>query len=360
MNLSFKKRQKKFKIKRPGSKIFNSNHPALKNNNDSIARIKPVVHRHTHSVEKFETIPHLYTELEYLRFHGNESEISQLELYDWKIHSRWIKYEQSVDQATDDWGSPYVGPIIYHELMNLRNVLMTGSVTLNCQKLTIEAVCEEILKDMVNRGQLNQLHEQQLKDLIVSKYRSRRAFAGVLTGCDIVRLENFKPVCNNSQLITVRTLMQNMKSLKSMPIMEPVIEEESLGLDSIVEEESSGLDSVVVEVNEKNYDNSLKEFKEKNGVQMFFIGNDDEQNVDENHTTINEKPAFFPSNHESLSKSSKPTSSVFNLNREIQNNFHTKLANLKHRFSGQDRVIVKSEKYFYLKFNMIKLFRLKI
>jgi hypothetical protein len=52
----------------------------------------------------------------------------------------------------------------------------------------------------------------KLKDIILSQYRSQRAFAGVLTGRKNLRPDNLKSTTGNSRLITVRSFADLTKA----------------------------------------------------------------------------------------------------------------------------------------------------
>jgi len=208
-------------------------------------------------------------------------------------------------------------------------MLMTGSVFLNCQQATIEDVCDEVLGDMVNRGQLNQSHEQKLKDLILSRYRSQRAFAGVLTGRDNMRPDNLKATYGNSRLITVRTLAHN---LRSMPTIGHLVVEE--------------LGSRVV--GEERVDGNSKASQEQRASHIFFIEDekeDEEGSGDESiDSTLNEASVRFspavdqkPINT-ALNNSPKGVNNAFNPSRDTQRNFNLRLTNLKNRYASQNKV----------------------
>lgn len=82
------------------------------------------------------------------------SSVSNIWKYEWKVRSRWIKYEQTVSKVTNKWGEPYVGPLLYQELIYLKNNLQTGTVILNCKKTDFGSVVDEVLDDFTNRGQV--------------------------------------------------------------------------------------------------------------------------------------------------------------------------------------------------------------
>jgi hypothetical protein len=39
---------------------------------------------------------------------------------------RWIKYEQVIESSTNMWSKPFVGAILYHNLIYLKNTLQNG------------------------------------------------------------------------------------------------------------------------------------------------------------------------------------------------------------------------------------------
>ena len=57
----------------------------------------------------------------------------------------------------------------------------------------------------MNRGQVLAVHKSKVKDIILSQYRSQRAFAGILTGRKNLRHDNLKSTIGNSSLINIRS-----------------------------------------------------------------------------------------------------------------------------------------------------------
>ena len=95
--------------------------------------------------------------MEELVYHEGDDPMGMHSLfnYEWKVRSRWIKYEQTVNRITNKWDEPYLGPLLYQELIYLKNNLQTGTIILNCRYDNIEALIDEVVGDFVNRGQVN-------------------------------------------------------------------------------------------------------------------------------------------------------------------------------------------------------------
>ena len=84
----------------------------------------------------------------------NPESVKNIWKYEWRVRSRWIKFEQTVNTVTDKWGEPYVGPMLYQEFAYLKNNLQTGTVILNCKMTSFDGVIDEVLEDFTNRGQV--------------------------------------------------------------------------------------------------------------------------------------------------------------------------------------------------------------
>ncbi|CAF0838647.1 unnamed protein product, partial [Brachionus calyciflorus] len=120
----------------------------------------------------------LYIELEQLEYIQDDEENN----YKWKISSRWIKYEQTIDPETEIWSKPFIGALEYQNLAYLKQGLRSGTVILNPQRNTFEEITDEIIQDFINRGQMNRDHKLKLKSLILSQHRDHLTIAGAMTG----------------------------------------------------------------------------------------------------------------------------------------------------------------------------------
>jgi hypothetical protein len=95
---------------------------------------------------------------------------------------RWVKYEQTIDPESNMWSKPFIGPLIYQNLIYLKNNLQYGTIILNSQQETIEGVVEELLHDFIGRGHMNRDHKDNLKGIILSQHRNNQTIASTLAG----------------------------------------------------------------------------------------------------------------------------------------------------------------------------------
>ena len=131
----------------------------------------------------------VYIELEEL--HYNESPIissisnqmsSLTNHYEWKIKTRWIKYEQTIDEITHIWSKPFVGSLIYQNLILLKSKMQYASIILNSRENTFERIVDEVLLDLINRGQLEKDKKDMLKSILLSQHRNNLTLSGAMTG----------------------------------------------------------------------------------------------------------------------------------------------------------------------------------
>ncbi|KAL5007310.1 hypothetical protein ScPMuIL_016116, partial [Solemya velum] len=66
---------------------------------------------------------HIFAELDVLRQHD--------EVWEWAERSRWVKYEEDVEEGGDRWSKPHVASLSMQSLFNLRKRLVDGLVILD-------------------------------------------------------------------------------------------------------------------------------------------------------------------------------------------------------------------------------------
>lgn len=59
---------------------------------------------------------------------------------EWRETSRWIKYEEAVEEGSARWGPPHVASLSFHSLLNLRRCLETGVVLLDLDERDLPGV----------------------------------------------------------------------------------------------------------------------------------------------------------------------------------------------------------------------------
>jgi hypothetical protein len=79
------------------------------------------------SDSKFDRTPHdLFVQLNELHGSGQYQE--------WHETSRWIKYEENVEEGADRWGQAHISPLSFHSLLNVRRCLESGVVMLDLEE----------------------------------------------------------------------------------------------------------------------------------------------------------------------------------------------------------------------------------
>ena len=86
----------------------------------------------------------VYIELEVLNYdeRGFVNSSNDIHNYEWRIKTRWIKYEQTFDELTSQWSKPFVGSLIYQNLILLKSKMQYASIIFNSKESTFERIVE--------------------------------------------------------------------------------------------------------------------------------------------------------------------------------------------------------------------------
>jgi len=60
------------------------------------------------------------------------------------ICSRWLKFEEDVEDGGDRWSKPYVATLSLHSLFELRSCILNGTAMLDMRASTIEEIAGKI------------------------------------------------------------------------------------------------------------------------------------------------------------------------------------------------------------------------
>lgn len=66
--------------------------------------------------------------------------INQLGLYVCMVISRWLKFEEDVEDGGERWSKPYVATLSLHSLFELRKSILNGTVLLDMRANSIEEI----------------------------------------------------------------------------------------------------------------------------------------------------------------------------------------------------------------------------
>ncbi|UYV66706.1 SLC4A7 [Cordylochernes scorpioides] len=87
------------------------------------------------------------------------------------VESRWIKFEEDVEEGGNRWSKPHVATISLHSLFELRSCILNGTVMLDLEATNLEQIIDLILENMVNSGQLKTELRLQVKETLLLRHR---------------------------------------------------------------------------------------------------------------------------------------------------------------------------------------------
>ena len=85
--------------------------------------------------------------------------------------SRWVKFEEDVEEGGNRWSKPHVATLSLHSLFELRSLLLNGTVCLDMTATNLDDICELALDNMVNMNQLSYDKKAVAKEAILKKHR---------------------------------------------------------------------------------------------------------------------------------------------------------------------------------------------
>ncbi|KAL5007261.1 hypothetical protein ScPMuIL_016067 [Solemya velum] len=90
---------------------------------------------------------HIFAELDVLRKYND--------IWEWRERSRWVKYEEDVEEGGDRWSKPHVASLNMHSLFNLRKQLLEGAMLLDEDYFTLSEIVDGCLDTWVEKGSLS-------------------------------------------------------------------------------------------------------------------------------------------------------------------------------------------------------------
>lgn len=116
-------------------------------------------------------------------FHkSTSSNLPILSNYEFRVRSRWIKYEQTIDMISGHWSKPFVGSLVYQNLITLKNRMQYASIIFKSKENTFERIVDEVIDDLINRGQLNKEKKDELKSVLLTQKRNKQTLGAGLSG----------------------------------------------------------------------------------------------------------------------------------------------------------------------------------
>ncbi len=118
-----------------------------------------------------------------------------------------------MNRDNNKWSDPFVGMLVYQELIYLKNNFQIATIILDCAQRSVEGVFDEVIDDFINRGQMTNVHKELLTHILLSKYRSQRAIAGALVGRKSRHTDVLPSNQGNSRLISVNSIEKHLDTL---------------------------------------------------------------------------------------------------------------------------------------------------
>jgi len=110
------------------------------------------------------------------RIHPIFSEMSEFSFENsvdgvWNEISRWVKFEEGVEDGGCRWSKPFVGTVSLHALFELRSRLLTGTFLLDVSVSSVPELVESIVQDWFENHQLTHDQKEMAKKILLRPHR---------------------------------------------------------------------------------------------------------------------------------------------------------------------------------------------
>ena len=91
--------------------------------------------------------------------------------YEWKETARWVKFEEDVEEGSNRWSKPHVSSLSMHSLIELKTLILKGTVFLELEAENLNQILEVLFENMLNNGVLTAEKVENVKSVIMKKHR---------------------------------------------------------------------------------------------------------------------------------------------------------------------------------------------
>ena len=128
-------------------------------------------------------------------------------LYEWKETARWVKFEEDVEEGSNRWSKPHVSSLSMHSLMELRNMILKGTVYLDLEADNLDQILDVLLENVVHNGLLTAEKIGDVKLVIMKKHRHQfeglkkevgNSFANRVSGLPMPKIKSFGDLGNHN------------------------------------------------------------------------------------------------------------------------------------------------------------------
>uniref|UniRef100_A0A4W5PFE5 Anion exchange protein n=1 Tax=Hucho hucho TaxID=62062 RepID=A0A4W5PFE5_9TELE len=85
--------------------------------------------------------------------------------------SRWVKFEEKVEEGGERWSKPHVSTLSLHSLFELRTCIQTGTVLLDLEGYSLPQIVDEIIEQQVDEGMLSPDLREKISFVLLRKHR---------------------------------------------------------------------------------------------------------------------------------------------------------------------------------------------
>ena len=85
--------------------------------------------------------------------------------------SRWVKFEEEVEEGGNRWSKPHVATLSLHSLFELRSMLLNGTICLDMSASNLDDISELLLDNMINSNVLTYDKKADVKEALLKRHR---------------------------------------------------------------------------------------------------------------------------------------------------------------------------------------------
>uniref|UniRef100_A0A8C1Z1M7 Anion exchange protein n=1 Tax=Cyprinus carpio TaxID=7962 RepID=A0A8C1Z1M7_CYPCA len=96
-------------------------------------------------------------------------------------NSRWIKFEEDVEEETERWGKPHVASLSFRSLLELRKTISHGAVLLDLDQKTLPGIAHQVVEQMIISDQIRAQDRANVLRALLLKHRTPYSFGSCTT-----------------------------------------------------------------------------------------------------------------------------------------------------------------------------------
>ncbi|XP_064646373.1 sodium bicarbonate cotransporter 3-like isoform X2 [Lineus longissimus] len=113
--------------------------------------------------------------------------------WEWMETARWIKFEEDVEEGGERWSKPHVATLSLYSLFELRKSLLSGTVLLDMDAVSLVQIADLILDNMISTKQLKDDQRDNVREALLRRHRHlhekkhRKSEAGTKSSIPLIR-----------------------------------------------------------------------------------------------------------------------------------------------------------------------------